>query len=188
MKAIPVERLDQIIQSLGLKPEQKGDRAAVRNALYKAIFDGRVVGGDVHRVMSELSVLVSLSRWAKALDLVSRCSAYHARAVALCLEELCRDDPDCAPKDLHLLLEILLFCLVEANDCVENPQTRQYLTALSEKKGTTKTAKLVKQLLNLKRGPRYEEKRQEALAHVLEKRLQRAERWVEWRRRNGLHD
>ncbi len=203
MKAFKIERLDQIVQSLGLTPEQKGDRAAVRNALYKAIFDGRVVGSDVRRVMHELfqpralqlsdrntpvQPLVSLSRWAKALALVSRCSTYHALAVALCLEELCRDDPDCAPKDLHLLLEILLFCLVEANDCVENPQTRQYLTALSEKKGTTKTAKLVKQLLNLKRGPRYEEKRQEALAHVLEKRLERAERWVEWRRRDGLHD
>jgi Family of unknown function (DUF6493) len=197
---VSVNRLAQIMLTLSLASKQKDEHSTAAEALIAAIDDGRLMGTDIGRIMAELFhskavqisnhntpflPLVSLNRWAKALALVSRCSTYHARAVALCLEELCRDDPDSAPKDLHLLLEILLSCLIEANDSIGNPKTRQYLTALSEKKGSNKTTKLVKQLLNLKQGPRYEEKRQEAFAHVLDKRLERAERWVEWRRRNN---
>ncbi|MBC8000193.1 MAG: hypothetical protein IAF58_19720 [Leptolyngbya sp.] len=109
-------------------------------------------------------------------------SLYHAGVIARSMEEFFRGDAQNASKDHGLMLEILLTCLVETDDCIRSEETRKYLSELSNSKSSGKTTKLVKQLLSLQQAAKYTQKKREAAAFALEKRIERAERWSEWRR------
>jgi hypothetical protein len=81
------------------------------------------------------------------------------------------------------MLEVLLTCLLEMEGSISSQQTRDYLTGLNTGKGATKTTKLAKQLVGLKRGRNYDQKYEEAIAHAVERRIERVERWAACRTR-----
>jgi hypothetical protein len=193
---VPMTRMAKVMLALALSSKQKDEHATAVEALIAAIDDGRLMGTEFGDIMHELYSspgmrpgqqrcpyipLTNVTRWAKGLAPVAQSSLYHARAVSNCIERLCQGDASRAPKDLHLLLETLLGCLLELEDCIQSEETRKYLSSANQGKGASKTAKLIKQLLELKRGPGYARKRREALAFALEKKIERAERWAAWR-------
>ncbi|MBX9950300.1 MAG: hypothetical protein K2Y39_14115 [Candidatus Obscuribacterales bacterium] len=197
---VPMTRLAQIMLVLGLASKQTEEHATAIEALIAAIDDGRLNGTEIGGIMYELFSpnayrsntffnapfvpLISLTRWAKAIAPVVQASMYHAHAIARCIEEFCQGDPANAPKDIHQLLEILLSCLVETGDSIRSDRMRSFLNELGKDKGSSKTMKLIKQLLALGKGPNYASKRRDALIHVLEKRMERAERWYAWRQKS----
>ncbi len=198
---IHVSDVVHVMLALAMASKQRDEHSTAIEALIAVIDDGRLDGSELGAVMGQMyrsngvrpsdhkadhMPLISISRWAKALSPVARCSSYHAQVVARCIEQILSGDPNSAPKDVHMLLEVLLTCLIEEHDCIRSEGSRAYLAALNQGTGGSKTAKLVKQLLALEQGADYDIKKREALTYALGKSIERAERWADWQKRNSI--
>jgi hypothetical protein len=150
-------------------------RGLATDALIAAVDDGRIdgksLGEAIHRLL--LEGLAKPVRLAKALGDAARVSPLHTRVVARALQPAVVGlSPP--PRDLHVLLELLKELLVEIGEMLSAPGAEDYLHGLNV---SGKTAKLVRDLLNLDRGSN-PSSRSSAAACALQGRLERAERWM----------
>ena len=160
--------------SLGTnEPDEHGLAA---QALIAAIQDGRIDDVKLGEVMGRLLLtsLIQRKRWASTLGQVARVSPLHAQVVRLAIERSLRGDPRQAPQDLYALLELLRELVFEAGDGLHSKTARAFLQQL---KRTTRAGKAAHVLLGCEAADpagRWAE----LMPAVVERRLQRAERWT----------
>ena len=187
---VPLKQMALLTLVIGLSCKS----APAVEALIQTIDDGRLNSNKLARIMNTLRELerplgadeyavplVSLTRWSKAMKTAVLTSPYHALVIRGAIEQMLSGDPANAPKDLHTILEVLLEISIQQQQSITRADARQYLSGI---KTSGKTAKLVKQLLALKKGPDGDSICAEALAYALEKRIERAQRWQSWCERN----
>src|SRR5262249_6951592 len=119
--------------------------------------------------------LVKLSRWARTLSQARRVSALHCHVISQAIQVFLDGDPAQPPKDLHALLEILIECLIEQGEAVSLATARSFLEKI---KTSGKTARLVRELLQLKEHPQ-PGMRRDVLVRALERRIERGENWAQ---------
>lgn len=188
---VPLKPMALLTISLAISAKFKEQSDPAMECLIQAIEDGRLNStkltgaietarsfntGIKQTVLSSLE-FVSLTRWAKAMKTAALTSPYHALVVRGAIEQLLTGDPADAPKDLHTLLDVLLELAMQQQQPVVRAPAREYLSGI---KTSGKTAKLVKQLLALKKGPDADRIHMESLTYALEKRIDRACRWQAW--------
>jgi Family of unknown function (DUF6493) len=134
--------------ALGLAAKDAVLRGHAQEALIAAIADGRVPAAA-----AELGATMAfhfhtagnkVGRWAKCLGEVARISDAHARAVGELVQHALRGDPANAPREVGVLLEVLVEVLSATNMRITVETARDYLAGCT---GSGKPAKLARQLL-----------------------------------------
>ena len=168
---------------LGLGTNLPDERGLAAQALTAAIEDGRIDDVKLGEVMGRLLLtgLVQRKHWASALGQVARVSPLHAQVVRAAIERSLRGDPSHAPQDLYALLELLRELVFEAGDGIHSETARAFLQQL---KRTTRAGKAAQVLLGCEAADpagRWAE----IMPAVVERRLERAERWRAGRAPDG---
>jgi hypothetical protein len=134
--------------ALGLAAKDAVLRGHAQEALIAAIADGRAVAAA-----AELGATMAfhfhtagnkVARWAKCLGEVARISDAHARAVGELVQHALRGEPANAPREMGMLLEVLVEVLSATNMRLNVETARDYLAGFT---GSGKPAKLARQLL-----------------------------------------
>ncbi|MEZ6042927.1 MAG: DUF6493 family protein [Planctomycetaceae bacterium] len=147
-------------------------RAVAADALIEGILDGRAHPAALSASLTELLEhrWLKLNRLAEALAGVARVSSWTALVVTAIIDSVIASWSE-LPGDAHHLLSVQLEALMRINGCLTDAARKP----LSQLTGSSKTAKLAKQLLTLSRSDR-STARKAALLEGVECRVQRAER------------
>lgn len=176
----PLGEMARLVLCLGLSAKEPGEHTLAADALAAAISDGRVDGQSLAPTLATLSTtaMIKPGRWAKVFGSVARISPLHAQIVRLTLENTLAAAGDSLadpPKDVHLLLELLLELLAESGTAVANESTRDALTRIG---GGGKVAKAAKAVLATQSETDAASIMEIAKA-ALQGRVERARRWDE---------
>ena len=174
---LPLGEMGTLVLCLGLSAKEPGEHGLASDALAGAIADGRVDGAKLAPTMAKLLTTAGIKpgRWAKVFSDVARISPLHLHVVQQILSEtLVAAGKDLAkvPKDLHLILELLLELLAESNETVAS-QLRQLLESFP---AGGKAAKTAKALLALPAGDNAAH-RESVMEAALRNRVARGQRW-----------
>jgi hypothetical protein len=173
---VPLQPMALLMLALGLAAKDATESGMATDALIAAIDDGRLDGDNLGKTLGLLAPtgLVKLTRWARPLSQAARISPLHARVIVHAIQVILGCTATKAPKDLHALLEILKENLLDQGNVITLADAR---AVLENSKATGKTARLVKDLVNLKVQSDAESRRA-AFLRALEQRIRRAESWV----------
>jgi len=132
--------------ALGMAAQDAALRGQAQEGLIAAIQDARLNLPALADTMSKLLAtgVNKLGRWGKTLREVARVSPLHTARTTDLLQQSLKGDPAKGPRDLHLLLELLVELQAETGATLTDPQARQYVQGI---KTGGRTAKLVKKLL-----------------------------------------
>ena len=115
---------------------------AACDALVDLIEDSRLDAMTFTAILRKLfhdENTVKLSRWAKNFSVVARASADHAHTIFAIFEKILSNADNKTPKDLHLILELLVELKSEHN-LAFNETSLRYLNSL---KASGKTKRLI---------------------------------------------
>jgi hypothetical protein len=173
----PLGEMATLVLCLGLSAKEPGEHTLAADALAAAISDGRVDGNCLAPTLAKLLTTAGIkpARWAKVLADVARISPLHHLIVRTTLENTLAAAAKLLvepPKDLHLLLDLLLELLAERGEAVSSEPLR---AALAKTSGATKVAKAAKALLAL--APSGGGQQAEATQAAIQQRIARARRW-----------
>jgi hypothetical protein len=175
----PLGELARVALCLGLSAKDPGEHTLAADVLAGAIKDGRVDGQVLAPTLAKLLTTANVKpgRWAKVFGSVARISRLHACIVRRMLENTLAaaakalSDP---PKDLHLVLELLIELLAESGAVISSPAVRD---ALSKITGTGKAAKAAKALLAAKQDENTGSD-SDVMRSAIQGRIDRARRWA----------
>lgn len=131
--------------ALGLAAQDSALRGHAQEGLIAAITDGRLDKSELGAAMARLleTGFNKFARWAKALREVARVSSVHAGVAADLIQLALHGDARKAPRDLAMLLEVLVELLSESGRRLGDRTALEYLASLAV---GGKTARLVNQL------------------------------------------
>jgi hypothetical protein len=171
---VPLRTMGRLLLVGALSSNQPELQGLATDALITAIEDGRLDGPLLGEALERLLLgeLLKPKRVVKALGDAARVSVLHARVIAQAIEHMIVGlSPP--PGDLHVLLELLKELLIEIGEPVSAPGAERWLREL---KGSGKTGKLVRDLLQQKVDS-HPASRKSAALRALASREKRAERW-----------
>jgi len=170
----PLRPMALLLLVLGLAARESAESGLATDIAIAAIDDGRLDSEILGQQMAELmpTHLITLGRWAKTLQTVSKASALHAEVVRRAIARSLRGKPDAMPKDLHALVELLKELAISSASDVD-VDTREFLKQIQ---GTGKLAKAAKLLIGLK-GGEDSDRLAAVQEQVLQSRLVRLRRW-----------
>jgi hypothetical protein len=119
------------------------------------------------------------SRWPARLTTIARTSALHAVVVRSAIEDTLRPGLPLNSRDAMGFVELLHELCVELGESVTGEDARKCLAVFAAD-GSGKTASLAKRLLSLQR-QQANPRREEAFARAVTARIERAQRWQQWR-------
>jgi hypothetical protein len=171
----PLTEMGILLIWIGLAGKDADARGHAIDLLTEAIQDGRAHAGPLGETLVKLCAggWVKLNRIGDALKGIARLSPLHAYVAGGVLRRWLAGQEK-LPDDGQHLLAPLLEIAVRMGWSLTDAEKRS-LAAVS---GTSKTAKLAKELMRLERSKASAEERQ-ALVQQLEARLRRGERWRE---------
>ncbi|MEZ6047250.1 MAG: DUF6493 family protein [Planctomycetaceae bacterium] len=157
---------------IGLSSNHRDTRKLVTEILSAAIEDGRVQGSELGSTLAELSAhnYLKLSRLLKVLSELTRSSKLASWIVCDMLETLINSWKK-PPKEIGTILELLYQLMTK----LQRSPSEETKLCLKKIKGSSKSAKLAKQLCTLESQPG-SQAQMEAILQAYEGRLARAER------------
>jgi hypothetical protein len=178
----PLRPMALLLLVLGLGTNLPDERDLAAQALIAAIEDGRIDDVKLGEILGRLLLtrLIQRKHCAIALGQVARVSPLHAHVVRSAIERSLRGDPRQAPRDLYALLELLRELVFETGNGVRSEAARAFLQQLNP---TTKAGNAARVLLD-REAAVPAGRRAEIMLVVVERRLQRAERWASWKSRD----
>jgi hypothetical protein len=174
----PMKPMALLLLVLGLGANVQPEQGLAEQALTAAIKDGRIDDAKLGEVMGRLLLtgLVQRKRWASSLDQVARMSPLHERVVRAAIERSLRGDPSHAPQDLYAVVELLRELVFEAGDGIHSETARAFLRQLNPASRAGKAAQVLLGCEAADPAGRWAE----IMSAVVERRLERAERWARW--------
>jgi hypothetical protein len=170
---VPLGAMARLMLGLGLAAKEPGESSLATDALIAAIDDARFDSDRFGETLAFLAPLLKAARLARTFSRAARVSPLHRHLIGRAAQASLRGNPGAAPRDLSALLEFLKESLVEGGEGVTDPDARKYLQKI---KATGKTARLVRDLLELANNPG-PVKEKHVLLQALRNRIQRAESW-----------
>jgi hypothetical protein len=174
---VPVGPMAVLMLARGLNALDKAAAQATVDALIAVIEDGRLDGRTFGTTMHELLMggIIVAKRWSGHLRDIARASPLHAMIIRKALQRaIYPGEPQRPLKNMHAWLEILHELSVETGEAIEDALARDGLVTHFK---TGQARKLAKVLLDLKSSGSTDH-RTAAIAHALEHRIARAERWA----------
>jgi len=171
---LPWSEMARLAIWIAMAGQDADARGLAVDVMIEGIQDGRAHPRELAEVLVKLTRggWLKLNRLRAALGEVARVSSLHAQTVAHLLTDWLSGLSE-LPEDAHHLLGLLLELLIQLGLPVA-PASRGILQGF---KGSGKTAKLVKSLLNLQPDAPATALREAQLGH-LRVRIERAERWA----------
>lgn len=159
------------------------ERSRASRALIAAIEDGRIDDVKLAETMGRfpLTSLIQRKHLVSALDQVARASPLHTHVVRSAVERSLQGEPRRVPQDLYALLEFLRELVFEAGDGIHSETARAFLQQLKPTNRAGKAAQLLLGREAADSAGRWAE----IMPAVVERRLQRAERWASWTKRDA---
>ncbi len=170
---MPLRPMARLLLALGLSAKEPGESGLATDALIAAIDDARFDALLFGESLAFLLPMLKANRLARSLAQAARVSPLHRHLLNRAVQASLRGNPATAPRDLVALLELLKESLIESGESVTDSEARKYLEKF---KPTGKTAKVVRDLLNLANRSQPGHKRQ-LLLKALGNRIERAESW-----------
>jgi hypothetical protein len=184
---VPMKPMALLLLVLGLAAKEPGEHGLATDALIATIDDGRVAADNLGNMLGSLlpTGLVLAKRYAKTLGEAARVSELHAyvvigaiiRALST-MKAVIKSGSTPMPRDLQSLLEFLHELLASSGETITDSEARKHL---QEMKASGKTAGVIKSLIALPERPSRGH-RMAAATRALTGRIERAERWMRWRK------
>ncbi|QEG39282.1 DUF6493 family protein [Roseimaritima ulvae] len=147
----PLREMGMLLLTTALAAKDPGEHGLATDIAIAAIEDGRLGADNLGPMLTRLlpTGLIKPGRWQKQLAEVASVSTVHAAVVQAALQISVGDDPTSMPRDYAKLLDLLKELSIQLEQNITVDTCRDFLSQL---KGSSKAAKIARQLLALEAG------------------------------------